>query len=432
MKYIVWGAGHRGKILFELLGKEKIMAYIDSNPEKIGSSHMNRPIIDYETYKNQYSQYPVIVALTFGSAVCRTLEQDGILYFNIEECPPEFMGYGLRTAQEYLKNFRIDIGYGEKLALFGGTLYTIEAYEKLCQSGYDVVGIILPKAIGAQQRQKIEECCPQLCMTNSVVDKIIVTDKRFYLEDRKWSVPVIDLVEWSNFIPGYYNEKIASLENKFKNKRCFIVATGPSIRYEDLDTLYKNREFCISINTIFKCFEYTKWRPNAYVILDAEGVKEYNGSFGQLSEIDYKFIADVQPYFDYTTLDSTWLVYHSVLDDYSIRQMLISNDAARRVYNGGSVVYACMQIAMYLGFKQIYLLGVDFSYLEGKKNHFIKQFEPDDIFDGMSLQNKIQEISYLSFCKARKYAEDHNIEILNATRGGYLDVFERADFDTLF
>lgn len=431
MKYVVWGAGHRGKILFELLGEDKIIAYIDSNPEKIGSSYMGRPIIDYDTYKSHYIQYIVIVSLTFGNAVCKTLEQDGIFYFNIEECPPEFMGYGLRTAQKYFRDFHMDIGYGEKLALFGGTLYTIEVYEKLCQLGYDVVSIILPKAMGKQQREKMKVCCPQLCRTDSTVDKIIVTDKRFYSEDG-WSIPSIDLIEWSNFIPGYYNEKIASLENKFKEKRCFIVATGPSIRYEDLNTLYKNKEFCISINAIFKCFEQTLWRPNVYVILDAEGVKEYSSSFVQLSEVEYKFIADVQPYFDYHSLDSTWLVYHSILDDYSVKHMLISNNVAHRVYNGGSVIYACMQIAMYLGFKQIYLLGVDFSYLKGKKNHFIEQFEPDNIFDGMSLQNKIQEISYLSFCKARNYAEDHNIKIFNATRGGYLDVFERADFDTLF
>ena len=34
VKYAVWGAGHRGRILYELLGAERIAAFIDSNPAK--------------------------------------------------------------------------------------------------------------------------------------------------------------------------------------------------------------------------------------------------------------------------------------------------------------------------------------------------------------------------------------------------------------
>ena len=33
---------------------------------------------------------------------------------------------------------------------------------------------------------------------------------------------------------------------------------------------------------------------------------------------------------------------------------------------------------------------------------------------------------------ARKFADREGIKIYNATRGGYLEAFERADFDDLF
>lgn len=33
---------------------------------------------------------------------------------------------------------------------------------------------------------------------------------------------------------------------------------------------------------------------------------------------------------------------------------------------------------------------------------------------------------------AKRYGELHNIHIYNATRGGYLEVFERVNFDELF
>ena len=84
-----------------------------------------------------------------------------------------------------------------------------------------------------------------------------------------------------------------------------------------------------------------------------------------------------------------------------------------------------------MGFKEIYLLGVDFSFSSNYKdacNHFIKNYYTKDskaIFfaDKESLQ------AYMS---AREYADKNGIKIYNATRGGKLEVFDRVDFDSLF
>ena len=37
-----------------------------------------------------------------------------------------------------------------------------------------------------------------------------------------------------------------------------------------------------------------------------------------------------------------------------------------------------------------------------------------------------------SYLNARKVCEKNNISIYNATRGGFLEVFDRVDFDRLF
>ena len=39
---------------------------------------------------------------------------------------------------------------------------------------------------------------------------------------------------------------------------------------------------------------------------------------------------------------------------------------------------------------------------------------------------------YAAYKGAKIYAEKHGITILNATRGGRLEVFDRVDFDNLF
>ena len=96
----------------------------------------------------------------------------------------------------------------------------------------------------------------------------------------------------------------------------------------------------------------------------------------------------------------------------------------------------CLQFAVYMGFSEIYLLGVDHQYsiemnpdgtmkkTEGVQDHFAN----DDICTNVPQTYK----STLSYYAARKYADLHGVKIYNATRGGKLNAFERVDFDKLF
>ena len=92
-----------------------------------------------------------------------------------------------------------------------------------------------------------------------------------------------------------------------------------------------------------------------------------------------------------------------------------------------TVVYACLQWAVYLGFKEIYLLGCDFNFsknFDSPDDHFYQKVEQHYTFN-----YKIVEKSYEN---AQTYAHTHGIMIYNATRGGKLEVFPRVDFDKLF
>lgn len=432
-KFVVWGIGHRGRILYELLGTGRIIAFIDSNPEKIGSTYKECPIIDYDTYKQNYRAFAIIVSMTFGGGVTELLEKDQIFYFSVEKCPPEFMGYGLQTAKHVLEGKKLDIP--EHLVLYGSTLYTILIYERLQAGGYEDISVFLPSYVNRKEQKMFFEMFPKIdfVQLDEINTKnVLLTEKVKQLEPELKGSSIIDIVDWTKYISDYYNPGIEALKNKHQGERCFIVATGPSLSYDDLACLDANNAFCISMNSIFTCFSKTCWRPDCYAVLDADGILLWKDQFHKMTDIPYKFIADSQPDYDYAQLDSSWHVYHSILDDFSIRNMLFSEDFSRTVYNGATIVYVCIQLAVYLGFKKIYLLGVDYSYKKNMKNHFTRQVEPDEKFDGMNEQNRIQDISYLAFQKAEEYAGSHGIKIYNATRNTCLDVFELADFKTLF
>ena len=53
----------------------------------------------------------------------------------------------------------------------------------------------------------------------------------------------------------------------------------------------------------------------------------------------------------------------------------------------------------------------------------------DQLVKDAMIHKEAQRNAYIS---VKKYAEEHNIEVLNATRGGYLNVFERIEFEELF
>ena len=124
-----------------------------------------------------------------------------------------------------------------------------------------------------------------------------------------------------------------------------------------------------------------------------------------------------------------------------------SDDISRCVYDGGTVTYFSIQCAAYMGFRQIILLGVDHSFAkeqtkDGKitvndsvKNHF-QNYQTDDFWgSGQKDEEAVVfpvDFATEAFAEAKRYADAHGIEILNATRGGKLEVFRRVNFDELF
>lgn len=78
-------------------------------------------------------------------------------------------------------------------------------------------------------------------------------------------------------------------------------------------------------------------------------------------------------------------------------------------------------------FQEIYLLGVDFCYI-GKQDEKYAHFYKEDTLVSTGYEKQV----YHAYLSAKKYADEHNIKIYNATRDGRLEVFERVNFDSLF
>ena len=86
---------------------------------------------------------------------------------------------------------------------------------------------------------------------------------------------------------------------------------------------------------------------------------------------------------------------------------------------------------VYMGFSDIYLLGVDATRLgkyHDNSSHFCKEYISRSTTNLMTFDDEPR----LAYKAAKEYADLHGIHIYNATRGGELETFQRVDFDELF
>lgn len=235
-------------------------------------------------------------------------------------------------------------------------------------------------------------------------------------------------------LEAYYARQIVSLRGKHAGQRCFVIGNGPSLKIEDLDRL--KGEYSFAANKIYLAFDETDWRPTYYFVADRL-VAELN-----VAEIAKVAVPKFFPTFFYDILgegDST--TYFNVLRG-------CRDDIATGVHCRATVISPMLQFAYYMGFGEIYLLGMDFSF-DKPKSSGQKTKEDDDILVSAGEVNHfhpdyrkpgeqwtypkldLQREFFMEFRDFTQEREGHPV-IFNASRQTKLDVFPCVDFDTLF
>lgn len=230
-------------------------------------------------------------------------------------------------------------------------------------------------------------------------------------------------------------ERLNELRNKYQGKRCFIICNGPSLKAEDLERIHANGDFSFASNKIDKIFPQTKWRPTFYTVMD----ESYQYS---LLETMNRIDAEVK-FFRRNSYCTTrnvrgrcvWL--NADGDRALLDRPRFAEDCTDVVYTIATVTYVMFELAVHMGFRELYIIGCDNSYgLEMRRDGTIVNHGTTSYFAGSDEKsNKAVGATWemnLSYEYARKYADAHGIRIFNATRGGHLEAFERVDFDSLF
>lgn len=231
-----------------------------------------------------------------------------------------------------------------------------------------------------------------------------------------------------------WTDKLRALKGIKAGQSCFLIGNGPSLRAEDLELIGQKGYDSFAANKIYKIFDSTTWRPTYYSVVDWKGIDEEDAN---VMEVPYMFFGDYYWRKHNITNKNAYVFYGNRLNSPELRDFKFSGDITKQVYMKGSVTYTNLQIAMYMGYTTIYLIGMDNSYAyvmgsNGKTtkaegvdcSHFYKDEHPSHIYSEKEAMDNC-------FIAAKQYADAHGVQILNATRGGKLELFQRVDFDEL-
>lgn len=230
---------------------------------------------------------------------------------------------------------------------------------------------------------------------------------------------------------------IKSLENSKKGEDCFIIGNGPSLTVSDIEAISKYDTF--ATNRIFSIFNKTSWRPTYYLAID-NNILDDNFSNIVNVEAGTKFLNFTTKKRAKDRIGSNTrfinIFGRYVLSPASYETKQINYDVSKSFSLSYSVTGVAIELAVYMGYRNIYLIGVDHSYTNSiGKDGVLKKTEGIKDYFG-NLKSKSYSIQYIdavdSYYQALdKHAEKYGSKVFNATRGGKLEIFERINLDAL-
>lgn len=246
----------------------------------------------------------------------------------------------------------------------------------------------------------------------------------------------IGKIKRKRYVNNYQNteepDRIKAYKRIHEGKRCFIIGNGPSLTIRDLELIQEDITF--AANRIYALFGKTKWRPTYYVSIDGNVL---NRCINDIPQIECK-----EKFIDFSMKgrcgNAIYICANPTFEIsvYGQKHAYIKEDVSEFFSDGGTVTFTMIQLAIYMGFKEIYLIGNDFSmpYYKDRFGVTHKTGEKYAHFEMGDTRKKtylLKDANLYAFQQAKKYCDEHGIIIRNATRGGKLEVFERVCLEDL-
>ncbi len=219
--------------------------------------------------------------------------------------------------------------------------------------------------------------------------------------------------------------RLAKFKNIHQGEDCFLIGNGPSLNKMDLTLL--NKYYTFGLNKIFLIFKRVNLQLSYHVSVNKYVIQQSLDPFQLLtcpSFLDYTVSKGLLP-------ESERIYYVNTRAPKGFY-----GDISSSIAQGGTVTYIAMQIAYSMGFSRVFLVGVDHTFAQKGKPNELQEMKEDDVnhfdpnyFKGQKWQLADLDESERSYLMARQYFEKNNRQVLDATVGGQLQIFDKISFE---
>jgi hypothetical protein len=226
-------------------------------------------------------------------------------------------------------------------------------------------------------------------------------------------------------------ERIEEFHDHHRRQRVFIIANGPSLAAMDLSPLKAYPT--IGMNRIYMHFPKMGFQTTYYVSINELVLRQFRSEIAHLT----------MPKFINWNQNNTFWDESNNLFYLKLRLNLadkFSGDIRHPISSGGTVTYVALQVAYFMGFEQVVLIGLDHRFDIKRRPNIVEQriqardenhFHPDYFPKGVLWQLPDLHRSELAYAKAREAFESVGRRILDATVNGACRVFEKTDYSSL-
>ena len=236
-----------------------------------------------------------------------------------------------------------------------------------------------------------------------------------------------------------------------RGKRCFIIGNGPSLKKRDLSLL--EDEIVFTCNSITQMEGFDKLKTNYHFWMDPnffkgddyvhhmKNIKTVNNSPVVFFPVEQKqFVCDhaLDRELDIHYFKSAYTLYEGYNKDIDFCKILPLVT---------TVVMIEIYLAIYMGAKEIYLLGCDctgaISHIRSLENNYVREMEY--AYDMTDKERRLRQIAYEAdgnefffylqskgfqhYRLLNNYCSKRGIKIVNCTAGGILNEIPRENFE---
>lgn len=211
-----------------------------------------------------------------------------------------------------------------------------------------------------------------------------------------------------------------------RDEDCFIIGNGPSLNKMDLAPLRDHHT--IGMNKIFLIFDRVDLNLSYHACANKLVIEQSAREFEQLS--CPSFVAFKETDGAFPSGDNIFPIWTDA------PPVQFATSLTRPLFEGWTVTYVALQIAYAMGFRRVFLIGVDHNFqAQGKPNE--KQvLQGDDVnhfapnyFGGKEWNLPDLEGSELAYRVAKFMYERADRQICDATVDGKLTIFPKITFE---